>query len=213
MYFVSKPRTHPRTRSQPRCYRQRTLRVYPENSFGISELVYKKGIFLVCGRLGFPESSRKHCEYSKYIFYIVEVYTKALKKIRVKNMFSSWRKRARKTGSICFFFKKSKISKFSDFWKIENVKIKIFNRCQDFFDIFKIPIFENHRFSILIFFEILVFWKSNFSKMKQYFSLSFFVLPWYILLLIENIFRVVTMFPDDSEYPSRPQQKNPLFVH
>ena len=34
----------------------------------------------------------RHCECSKYVFYIVEGYTMALKKSRVKNIFSSWRK-------------------------------------------------------------------------------------------------------------------------
>ena len=34
----------------------------------------------------------RHCEFSKYVFCIVEVYTKALKKHRVEHIFSSWRK-------------------------------------------------------------------------------------------------------------------------
>ena len=94
------------------------LRVYPENSFGIPEFARKKGIFCLLAVV--PRATRKHCEYSKYVFYIVEVYTKTLQKTRVKNIFSSSRKLIFKK----YFFRKNQKQKktekiFWDFFPIE----------------------------------------------------------------------------------------------
>ena len=53
----------------------------------------------------------RHCECSKYVFYIVEGYTMALKKSRVKNNFSSWRKLIFKKYILQKKIRKSKIEK------------------------------------------------------------------------------------------------------
>ena len=52
----------------------------------------------------------QHCEYSKYIYVIVELQTKSIKKIRMKNIFSSRKKKMKKQT-------------FSKNRKIENFKI------------------------------------------------------------------------------------------
>ena len=133
-------------------------------------------------------------------------YTKfriTFKKIRMKNIFSSWRKLIFKIQKFHIFFnkksekkseiwilKKSKFSKktnfhfflqnvrFSDFSK--NLKIEHFEGKNENLFFSKTSIFSKFRFQIFsqIFcwkkYEIFEFWKSIFSKMKKYFSSGFF---------------------------------------
>ena len=152
----------------------------------------------------------QHCEYSKYIYGIVEVQTKALKKTDEKYVFILEK----------FDFQKFEIFKNRKIWKIRKTKIsekhqKIENLEKSDFPpkskrskILKNLIFpseskksENRKswkiwFSlqnrksrfVLIFrfsenLKIFKIWKSNFSNVKTYFSSGFFLLTWFMLLL------------------------------
>ena len=130
----------------------------------------------------------RHCECSKYVFYMVEGCTKAFKKAEWKIFFHLGENWCSKN----FFYKKkieNRKSKKSDFWILRFLRSKHFE-----IEIFDLKIFRSQksqqskirffRFSIFgFFFEKNIFWKSIFSKMKKYFSLCFFLMPWYILLL------------------------------
>ena len=121
----------------------------------------------------------QHCEYSKYIYVIVELQTKSIKKIRMI-FFSSWRNLIINCFLSFFFFKFSKIQiklklkKIGNFQnsKIENLQIEKSENLN--FWIFEFSIFGDFWFfRFFDFLKIWKFWKSIFSQMKKYFSSGF----------------------------------------
>ena len=133
----------------------------------------------------------RHCGRSKCTLCILEVQTKTIKKIRRKNIFSSWRKIIFRFWKFWKFWNFSKNKYFLKIIKTSNFsKIEIF----DFVvDIFGFSIFEKKiwffKFLRISFFFIN--WKCFFSKMKKYCSSGFFLVIRYIFLLhSKNVWRV-----------------------
>ena len=129
--------------------------------------------------------------YSKYVFRIAEEYIYTIKKIRTKIIFHLGENWFSKFQNFQNFQNLQK----SKFWE-KHLKIKISRKNRKppktwkvwKFGIFNLLFFEKLYFQIFFLklwflknLKFLKFWKSIFSKMKNYFRLDFLKWSWYIL--------------------------------